>query len=337
MSQEANPLVLKWGIVSTGSISTDFCTALLTLKSAEHVLQAVSARRVEDAQKFAERFHVAAAYGSYDELVRDPNVNIVYVGSIMTAHRDVCLKAIAAGKHVLCEKAMTVNSKEQEEILSAAKKQNVFFMEAIWTRFFPIIEQLKKEVDAKAIGEVKFYSGNFMVPIKDVERLKNKSMGGGGILDIGIYPIQLACLLFDHEKPIKITATGHLMPSGVDECCTIVLLYPNQRIAQINVSTNCVKYARTTLVGDKGILEIPDFSWCPQEYLVNGEKRVVPLPECASPTIFDNSVGLRFQAEAARQAIAKGLIEEPRMSHDHSRLIMSIMEEANRQLGNVYE
>lgn len=327
----SNDLVLKWGIVSAGKISQDFCTALLTLKSEHHVLQAVAARNLDDANKFAERYQMPAYYDSYDKLFLDSSINIVYIGSINTTHKDLCLKAFNAGKHVLCEKPMTMNQEEQEEVLNAAKEKNLFFMEAIWTRFFPAIDKIKAEIDNKTIGDLKFYIGNFMVPIKDVERIKSKELGGGGILDIGIYPIQLACHFFNHEEPIKITASGHLMPTGVDECCTITLLFSNQRIATINISTSCTMFAPTYFVGDKGVIRIPNFSWCPTEYYVNETKHVEPIPEC-TPTNFDRSVGLRFQAEAIREPISKGLIEHPRVKHDHSRLIMKILTESIRQI-----
>ena len=328
----ANEFVLRWGIVSTGLISQDFVTALQSLKSSYHVLQAVGARRVEDAKKFAERFNIASYYGSYDELFQDKEVNVVYVGSINTTHKDLCIRALNAGKHVLCEKPMTLNSKEQEEVLAAAKNNNRFFMEAIWTRFFPVIENIRRELENKTIGDLKFFSGHFIVPIKNVQRVNSKELGGGAILDIGIYPIQLACLMFNHEKPTKITVSGHLNENGVDESCTIILLFSNNRIAQINISTNGTRFGPTFLVGDKGAIQIPENSWCPTQYIVNGVKHEIPMPECA-PTNYDNSVGLRFQAEAIRDPISKGLIEHPTVSHDNSRLIMHIIDEAHRQLG----
>jgi len=244
----------------------------------------------------------------------------------------MCIKAINAGKHILCEKPMCINPTEQEEILKSAKEKGVFFMEALWTRFFPIISRIKEEIAKGEIGDLKFFISNFMVPIKDIDRIRKLELGGGAILDIGIYPIQLACLMFNNETPIKITATGHLMDTGVDECCTIVLLFSDQRIAQINISTNTTMFAPTYLVGTKGVLNIPEFSWCPIEYVVNGRLFREELPECEK-TNFHRSVGLRYQAEAVREVIAKGLKEHPLAAHDHSRLIMHIMDESKKQLG----
>lgn len=327
-------LVLKWGIVACGKISNDFCTALLTLKSDKQKLQACAARDLNAAKSFAEKFGISNFYNSYDSVFSDKDVNIVYIGSLHTSHKELSIKALNAGKHVLCEKPMAMNSKEQEEVLAASKANNKFFMEALWTRHFPSIARLKQELRCGTIGDLKFFTSNFMVPIKEIDRMKLKELGGGAIYDIGIYPIQLACLAFDHEKPIKITATGHLMDTGVDESCSITLLFSGGRFAVINMSTITTMYAPTHLVGDKGVMQIPHFSWCPSELILpNGEVAKFPYPECAE-TNFQNSVGLRYQAESAYEAISNGWIEHPYVTHDHSRLICQIMDEARKQLGN---
>ena len=126
---EQDSLILRWGIVSAGLISQDFCTALKSLNSDKHVIQAVAARRLDDAQKFAQKNSIPAFYDSYDKLFEDKNVNIAYIGSVNHTHRELCLKAIAAGKHVLCEKPMSLSCAEQEEVFAAANEKKVFFME----------------------------------------------------------------------------------------------------------------------------------------------------------------------------------------------------------------
>jgi dihydrodiol dehydrogenase / D-xylose 1-dehydrogenase (NADP) len=125
----SSELVLNWGIASAGLISGDFCMALLSLESKYHKLVAVSARNINDAKKFAEKFNMPHHYDSYDRMMESKEINIVYVGSVNTTHREICLKAIHEGKHVLCEKPMSINSKDQEDILQAAKQKGVFFME----------------------------------------------------------------------------------------------------------------------------------------------------------------------------------------------------------------
>jgi dihydrodiol dehydrogenase / D-xylose 1-dehydrogenase (NADP) len=174
---------LKWGIVSSGAICHDFCTALRNLNSPYHVIEAVAARNFSDAKKFADDFKITKAYGSYDELYQDNDVNIVYIGSINTTHKENCLKAINAGKHVLCEKPMVLNQQDQEEVFKAAKENHVFFMEALWTRFFPIVDKLRGHLHKNSIGEVKFFGSSFFLPIKDVPRIREKDLGGGALYE----------------------------------------------------------------------------------------------------------------------------------------------------------
>ncbi len=179
-----NDLVLNWGIISVGKISQDFCTALLTLNPSFHKLQACAARTATDSEAFAKKFSVTTAHTSYANLIADKAVNIIYIGSINVVHKDLSIEALNAGKHVLCEKPMCMNSKEQEEVLSLAKEKGLFFMEALWTRHFPFMDRLRQEIfGKKSIGNLKFFSSNFMVPIKDVERLRQKELGGGTIYE----------------------------------------------------------------------------------------------------------------------------------------------------------
>jgi dihydrodiol dehydrogenase / D-xylose 1-dehydrogenase (NADP) len=205
---------LKWGIISAGLISQDFCIALKTLDPEKHSITAVAARNLDDAKCFANRFQVPHYFDSYHQLCSHDDVNIVYIGNVNTAHKESCLIAIANGKHVLCEKPMSLNCKEQEEVLQAAETRGVFFMEALWTRFFPATERLRSELKNDAIGQVKIVQANFFARINQVERVRRKDLGGGAILDIGIYPVQHCCLLFDHETPVEIVASGHLMDTG---------------------------------------------------------------------------------------------------------------------------
>lgn len=325
---------LRWGIISCGKISKDFSTALQTYDSSQHVITTCAARSLDDAKAFAEELNIKNYYDSYDKVYASDEVDIVYVGNINTAHKEACLKAIRAGKHVLVEKPMCLNSIEQEEIFAALRDKQVFFMEAIWTRHFPIINRLREELKQGTIGEVKCVQANFLVNIKDVDRLRKKELGGGAILDIGIYPIQLVCMIFNHEKPIEIIASGHLMDTGVDECATIILKYSRQRMAVVTVSTNCGRHSSAIISGDKGTIQLCHPSWCPDTLILpNGEKVYMPLPECTSKANFLNKMGLRFQAEEARLAIEQGLFEHPNMKHDDSKLIMHIMDEARKQIG----
>lgn len=327
--------VANWGIVSAGMISQDFTSAVESLKSDKHNLVAVAARKLEDAATFAKRFNMPLHFDSYDALFASDKVNIVYIGSINTAHMDLSLRAINAGKHVICEKPMSMAPAEQEQVLAAAKAKGVFFMEGIWTRFFPVIQELKKELAAGVIGEVKYVSAMFSVPIKDVPRIRSVAQGGGGIYDIGLYPIQFTCLMFGHEQPEKISCSGHLMDTGVDESVNITLLFPGGRVASIQCSTNSAMHGYAYVVGTKGQIHIPEYLWSPEKYVVNNERTVhIPLPELK--TNYAHGAGFQYEAEGVRQAIAEGKLEHPFVTHDMSRLIMKIIDESKTQVGYPY-
>lgn len=338
LTSTENEFVLNWGIVCTGLISHDFCKSLKELMKSNdyHKIVAVAARKEEDAKSFAKEFNIPNYYGGYDKLFNNDDVNICYIGSINTSHKDLCIAALNGGKNVLCEKPMTMTLKEQEEVFKVAKEKNLFFMEGLWTRFFPTINKIKQDVANNQIGELKFLSSNLMLNEMDLIRATSKELGGGCILDLGVYPIQFACMMFNHEVPTKITCTGHLMDTGVDECSTIVLLYPGNRIAQLNVSLNCAKFASSYLIGDKGVIEIPEYSWCPTEYNLNGKTYKEKLPDCGK-TNYERSGGFQYEAEAVRTAISQGLKEHPLATHDNSRLIARIMRESMKQLGYTVE
>ncbi len=244
-------LVLNWGIIATGRISEDFCTALLSLNSPYHKIQACAARNTTNASNFASKFAIPFFYDSYDSLISDPNVTIVYIGTVSSLHKPLTLKALNAGKHVLCEKPMCLNEAEMNEVLAASKNNNRFLMEALWTRHFPLIERLRQELRYGSVGKVKVLNSNFTVPIE----LKDKDLGGGSLYDIGIYPIQLACLVFENERPLEIVATGGLAESGVDEWCSVCLRYEGGRMAVLNVSTSAAFFAPAHIIGETGVIQ----------------------------------------------------------------------------------
>ncbi|KAK1891750.1 Trans-12-dihydrobenzene-12-diol dehydrogenase [Dissostichus eleginoides] len=183
-------MATRWGICSSGRISHDFTVALKTLPPEDHQVVAVAARELEDAQEFATKHSISRVYGSYEELARDPDIDVVYIGVIHPYHLSTCLLFTNAKKNVLCEKPLAMNTKKMKEILSSAKRNDVFLMEAVWTRFFPASVEIRRLVDQGEVGEVKMVRSEFGVPIPHVPRSGQKELGGGAILDIGIYCLQ---------------------------------------------------------------------------------------------------------------------------------------------------
>ncbi|XP_013392854.1 trans-1,2-dihydrobenzene-1,2-diol dehydrogenase [Lingula anatina] len=329
-------MATRWGICSCGSISHEFASSLTILSSQEHKITAVAARDVGRAKKFAESYSIPKAYGSYEELAKDPNVDIIYVGAIHKEHHSLCKLFLHHNKPVLCEKPLTMNLKQAQEIIAVASEKKLFFMEALWSRFFPTYEQIRKELRNGSIGEVHLVEASFGMDLSELDRITQKSQGGSTLLDIGIYPIQLACMVLG-GKPSKIVASGHLYPNGVDKTMSIALLYSSGAMAHLVVSSNVNLPNKAAIYGKKGRLELPETFWCPTRLITPDKSYDFPLPKCHYPIKLTHSEGLCYQAQAVRECLISGKLESSLMSHQDSLDILAITDECLRQLSVVFD
>lgn len=328
-------MALHWGIAGAGKISHDFVTALGILPTSEHVVVAIAARDLSRAQKFSSLHKIKNAYDSYAKLAEDKDVDIVYIGTLNPQHFEIAQLMLNHGKHVLCEKPMTMNLKQTTELINLAKKKKLFLMEAIWSRCFPTYEAIKKEIDSGSIGDIHQVIVSFGFKMPNVDRLNLKSLGGGTILDLGVYGIQFACLVFNHDVPCTVRAAGILNSEGVDQSVSATLVYNGNRTATI--VTHCLVDLpnEAYILGTKGMIKVPQF-WCPPTVDLPSGTVNASLSEGAHKFNFINSAGLRFEAEEARNCILKGLIESPKVSHDMSLLIARLEDEIRREVGVVY-
>lgn len=310
--------------------------ALKSLPPEDHQIVAVAARRLDDAQSFAQTHNIPHAYGSYEELSRDPNVDVVYIGVIHPYHLKTCLLFANAKKHILCEKPLAMNTKEVQEILAAAKRNNVFLMEAVWTRFFPVSVEIRRLLAQGEVGDVKVVRAEFGEPLSTVPRVVQKELGGGALLDIGIYCLQFINMVYNGEKPESIQAAGFLFETGVDQTVGVTLKYSQNRMAVFTCS-NVVRLESDAIIGGtKGFMKIPAHMWCPTSLIVNGKETEFPVPEPHIPINFLLSTGMRYEAEEVRQCLLKGLKESAIMSHADSLLLVEMEDEIRRQMGVVY-
>lgn len=329
-------MATSWGICSAGKISHDFTVALNTLPDEDHRVVAVAARRLEDAQEFAKKHNIPRAYGSYEELARDPDIDVVYVGVINPHHLSACRLFADAKKNVLCEKPLAMNAKEVKEILSSAERNDVFLMEAVWTRFFPASVEIKRLLARGEVGEVKVVRAEFGLPLKDVPRSAQKELGGGATLDLGVYCLQFVCMVYDGEKPESIQATGVCMETGVDETVVVAMKFSRDRLAVFTYSSGVELSNDAVIVGSKGSIRIPAHMWCPTSLVVNGKETRYPVPPPRLPLNFLNSTGMRYEAEEVRQCLLKGLKESAVVSHADSLLLAEVEDEIRRQVGVEY-
>ncbi|KAJ1525628.1 hypothetical protein ONE63_008846 [Megalurothrips usitatus] len=325
-------MTTNWGIASAGLISHDFATAVATLPSNEHKLVAVAARDLTRAKEFAARHNIPHAHSSYEDLAKNPDVDVVYVGVINTQHFQVSKLMLEHGKHVLCEKPLCMNQKETAEILKLAKEKKLFFMEAIWSRFFPSYDLVRQELSNGTIGEVVQLQVNFGVFI-DAARVKQKDLGGGTILDLGVYVLQLAVMVFGSKLPLTVKAVGNLNADGVDDNAAIVMTYPGSKTAVLSTSSLATMSNDAIIYGTKGNIKIKDPFWCPTVVSCGDKTSEFILPPAAHPFNFTNSCGLRYEAAEVRRCINEGLYESPKMSHADSLVISQLEDTVRAQIG----
>ena len=338
-------MALKWGILGAGLISHDFLLGLRTLPASKHRVVAVGDRSVECAQKFSSTHSIPRFYGSHDELLADEEVEVVYVGTIHVTHHAMVLKVLAAGKPVLCEKPLTTNPVHTRELITAARSSNLFLMEASWMRFFPAVAEMRRMIADDFIGEVRFVRANFSFrrPAERAEgRLTDPKLGGGAILDVGVYTINLATMLFEGERPVKVYAQGSTLSTGVDDLAVITLTYANGGIAQLSCSISYSMTCDAVVCGTKGELRLPHPFWCPTrletpEGVYAGEKvcKDFPLPKPHLPGNYPNPTGLRYEAEEVYDCVKGGRSESEVMPLDHSLVVAEVADEVMRQLNVV--
>lgn len=244
----------NWGIIGLGKIAHKFAADLLLVSNAN--LYAVASRSVEKAQQFAVTYGAEKAYGSYEALANDPNIDVVYVATPHVFHCEITLMCLDAGRAVLCEKAFGMNEAEVQMMINKANAKNLFLMEALWTRFIPCTEKMLTLIDNQEIGDIQLIKANFgfRAVYDENGRLFNKELGGGALLDIGIYPVYLALLLLG--KPQHIEAFAQFAPTGVDSSCAIYFDYGNGRTAVLDASLVVGTSVEATIHGSTASLRL---------------------------------------------------------------------------------
>lgn len=333
---------IRWGIIGTGLISSWFAADLSIPRpdaEANHIIQAIGSSSHEKGKKFVET-HIpgtSPAIGTYEQVYADPNVDIVYIGTPHAFHHQNCLDAIRHGKHILCEKAFTLNVAEASEVFEAAVKKGVFVMEAMWTRFFPLTKSLQKLLRKdKVIGDVKRVFCDFGMKqdtsaLPADSRLKNPALGAGSLLDIGIYSVTwgLIGLGQQTEKP-KIAAWQHLI-DGVDIASSMILSFP-QGQQGILTSTTFTKTPSSfcRIEGTRGAVVVEGFvTSLPQSFTVYLDGDEEPKKhEFKQP-----GKGFYWEADAVAVDIAAGRNQNEVMPWAETIRVLEILDEVRRQGG----
>ena len=296
---------------------------------------AVAGRSPERAKAFAEAHGIGRWHESHEALVADPKIDIVYVASPHSEHKRLALLAIAAGKHVLVEKPVALTAAEAREIRDAAKRAGVFAMEAMWTRYLPqtdVMMQLKRD---GVLGELQLVLADFGTRgSPDPEgRVYNPALGGGALLDLGIYPVWFSHLWLG--KPTTITAIGNLTATGVDARTAIVLGYESG--AQALLSTNLMAFspARASVSGSAGRIEVNPWFAVPAGFELVAPGKGDVRTQFVNDTGIEFRDGLAWEAAAVAQHIADGLTDSPLHPFDFAIEVMETMDEIRRQVGTL--
>ena len=308
----------NFAILSAGYIAGVMADTLSKMTN-ELTTYAIGARDLKRAKALADKFGFKKSYGSYEELVKDKNVDIVYVASPHSHHYEHVLLCLRNGKHVLCEKAFTANVKQAKELTALAKEKNLFLGEAVWTRFMPWVQEVQKVLQKGVIGEVLAVQCGFGQPLLHVERLTDPNLAGGALLDLGIYPLTFSSLILGTDIQ-KYSGEAVLTDRGVDAQNSITLIYKSGKIASLTSNMTASMPNTGTICGGCGYIITHDF-WKCQRFTVcvkNSEPYDVSCP-------FEIS-GYEYEVRAAIKAINDGRLYCNEMPHSESVRLMEIMD-----------
>lgn len=317
---------LRWGLAGPGSIAAEMAAALATLDDA--LVSAVGSRSSERAERFASDHGIARAHGSYEALFADDEVDIVYVAAPHSAHADLTIAALAAGRHVLCEKPLALDAVQVQTMTEAARRADRFLMEAMWTWFLPPILEVKRRVDDGEIGRLRSIDADFCLAVAGPEgRHHDPALGGGALLDLGIYPIALAQLFAG--TPTDIRALGHLGTTGVDVNLAAVLSHEDGVLTTLRTGLDAAGTFTAHLVGSTGIIRIDAPFWCPTSYRIS---RV----DGASERVEVLHGGLAHEAAHAMARIRDGHRESDVIPLSASLALAETLDEIRAQVGVRY-
>lgn len=311
--------IINWGILGCGRIAYMFAEGLNTLHNAK--LEAVASKTQNKAESFGKRFGVKNIYNNYEELVENPAVNIIYIATTHNFHYENVILCLNHEKPVLCEKPFTLNAVQAENIIKIAQNKKIFLMEAMWTRFLPCIVKLNELLDMNVLGEIQHFKADFGIKKKldPKERFFNIELGGGALLDLGVYPISLARMIYK-QSPSRIMSSAYIGETGVDEKSCYLFEYENGQTAMLSSSNRLIMPHNASIFGTKGYIEIPNF--------YHPSKMILKLEDKQTKTIKIpyKSTGYNYEAKEVINCLNNGKIESKIMPLDETLEIMKTMD-----------
>ncbi len=317
-----------WGILGPGSIANRFAQSLGAVPGAR--LHAVGSRSQAKAGEFADKYNAPKRYGSYEALAEDPDVQVVYIATPHPQHKDAALLCLRHGKAVLCEKPFTVNAKEAAEVIDFARAQDLFLMEGMWARFFPAMVRVRELIASGTIGEARMLQADFgfRAGVDPDSRLFSPALAGGGLLDVGVYPISLASMVFG--TPSDISGLATIGETGVDEMAAVTLKYPGGQLASIITGVRVNTPSNATIFGTDGSIAIHPPFWNPSRLTVSAQGKT---EEITVPYV---DQGFNYEAQEVQDCLRAGKTESAIMPLDETLTVMQTMDTLRSQWGLKY-
>jgi predicted dehydrogenase len=323
--------MLKIGIIGAGNIAKTFIEAVIK-GNVNVTLEAIASRDILKAIEYKNLYSFKKAYGSYQDLYNDFEVDLIYVATPHSFHYEQMLQIIDHNKHVICEKPFTLNSKQAEEVFKKAKEKNLFVMEALWTRFLPTIKELKELINKGIIGEIEKVEANFCFKtnLDQNHRLRNLNLGGGALLDLGVYTITFANIFLG--KPESISSKVVMdEQTGVDIDEEIVFKYKDNKLAILNSSIIKDMPSVGTIYGEKGYVLVENFHQTELAKIYNYNNEIIGSIE------HPHSVnGFEYEILSAIDSIEKGRIEDPHIPHSETIKILKQMDDIRQSWNLIY-
>jgi predicted dehydrogenase len=319
----------RWGVVGPGGIADRFGNAMRFVAGGR--ITAVASRSRERADAYADRYDVSTRYGDYAALAADPDVDVVYVATPHSCHEADTRLMLEAGKPVLCEKPFALHARQAGRMVETARSRRLFLMEALWSRFLPSYRALVDVLAEGRIGEPLHVEADFgfRVPTMPEHRLFDPALGGGALLDLGIYPLQL-CSLVLGGPPDRVAAGGVVGETGVDEQVAAVLHHPGGGLGVIKAAIRVATACTARVSGSDGWIDLPAFMHCPDEITVHSPDGVETIDGR-----YDGD-GLRFQIDEVHRCLSAGLTESPTVPLDETVRLAAVLDDIRAQVGVTY-
>lgn len=314
---------VRWGIIGLGNIAHQFARDLALVPEAD--LVAVGSRSMEKALNFSEKFKAKRACNSYDQLIKDSEVDIVYIATPHDSHSELTIQCLNGGKHVLCEKPVALTYEETIKMIEASKANQKFFMEAFWTRFNPSIQEISQKLNHKEIGDVRYINADFAFNVGEATgRMIDIGLGGGSLMDMGVYPIFLSYLILG--IPEKILASANFYESGADQQTSIIFQYKNAQ-AILHSSFVSSSNMQAIISGEQGRIQINSIWHETQSYSVIKNNHKV---DYHFPT---KGKGFTYEIEECHQCILNNEIQSSIWSHQDSLSLIQIVDNVRKETG----